>query len=200
MKNKSRKYFNLTFYAIIFVCICFILFFAIRIAIGISNRNQYESAVNEHLKSEAVESIQNAKENLTTTNKTHAFNRWDVHELLIRRTKQKSGVHLSQLLPELDTAGIVVVHVFHKILGDDYVPTITSGNDYEYHMINSAHYRNMAIDFRIKGIPKSKRKEIVREAKRLLGSRFVVLHESPGEVMEHLHIELRPEYGASRKK
>ena len=116
------------------------------------------------------------------------FNQREVHRLLIKRTRQKPGVYLESLLPVMDTAGIEVVHCFHKVMDDDYVPVITSGNDYPYHKRESKHYKNAAMDFRIKDVPLNKRREIVEMAQVKLGERFKVLWEK-GE-MEHLHIEL----------
>ncbi len=116
------------------------------------------------------------------------FNDREVHRLLLRRTRQKPGVYLESLLPAMDTAGITVVHVFHNVMGDDYVPVITSGNDYPYHAQNSKHYRNAAMDFRIKYIPLEKRQMIFIGVQDKLGPRFRVLWEK-GEA-EHLHVEL----------
>ena len=72
------------------------------------------------------------------------FSKGGVHRLLLQRTRQKQGVYLESLLPAMDTAGIEIVHCFHKVMGDDYVPVITSGNDYPYHAKNSKHYMNAA--------------------------------------------------------
>ena len=116
------------------------------------------------------------------------FNQREVHRLLIKRTRQKPGVYLESLLPVMDTAGIEIVHCFHKVMGDDYVPVITSGNDYPYHKRESKHYKNAAMDFRIKDVPLNNRREIVEMTQLKLGERFRVLWEK-GE-MEHLHVEL----------
>ena len=116
------------------------------------------------------------------------FNQREVHRLLLKRTRQKPGVYLESLLPAMDTAGIEIVHCFHTVMGDDYVPVITSGNDYPYHHPQSKHYKNAAMDFRIKDVPLSKRRDIVEMAQDKLGYRFRVLWEK-GE-MEHLHVEL----------
>ena len=120
--------------------------------------------------------------------KNRPFSKDGVHRLLLQRTRQKQGVYLESLLPVMDTAGIEVVHCFHKVMGDDYVPVITSGNDYPYHAKNSKHYMNAAIDFRIVNLPMDKRREVVEMAQLRLGIRFRVLWEK-GEA-EHLHVEL----------
>ena len=116
------------------------------------------------------------------------FNQREVHRLLLKRTRQKAGVYLESLLPVMDTAGIEIVRCFHKVMGDDYIPVITSGNDYPYHKRESKHYKNAAMDFRINDVPMAKRREIVEMAQIKLGERFRVLWEK-GE-MEHLHVEL----------
>ena len=116
------------------------------------------------------------------------FNQREVHRLLLKRTRQKPGVYLESLLPAMDTAGIEVVHCFHLVMGDEYVPVITSGNDYPYHKRESKHYKNAAMDFRIKDVPMSRRREIVERIQDKLGERFRVLWEK-GE-MEHLHVEM----------
>ncbi|PWJ65693.1 hypothetical protein SAMN05720473_10397 [Fibrobacter sp. UWB15] len=116
------------------------------------------------------------------------FNQREVHRLLLKRTRQKPGVYLESLLPAMDTMGIEVVRCYHKVMGDDYVPVITSGNDYPYHKQNSKHYKNAAMDFRIVDVPMNKRREIAEMAQDKLGPRFKVLWEK-GE-MEHLHVEM----------
>lgn len=112
----------------------------------------------------------------------------ELHLLLLKRTKQKPGVYLENLPPLLDSAGIKIVHCFHEIMGDDYVPVITSGNDYPYHKRNSKHYFNAAMDFRIKDVPIAKRKLLAQNVQLTLGERFKVILET-GEAL-HLHIEL----------
>ena len=120
--------------------------------------------------------------------KNRPFSKEGVHRLLLQRTRQKQGVYLESLLPVMDTAGVEVVHCFHKVMGDDYVPVITSGNDYPFHAKNSKHYMNAALDFRIVNLPMNKRREVVEMAQLRLGHRFRVLWEK-GEA-EHLHVEL----------
>lgn len=120
--------------------------------------------------------------------KVKPFGGREVHRLLIKRTLQKPGVYLESLEPALDTAGLEIVNVYHTILGDDYTPVITSGNDWPYHAKNSKHYQNKALDFRIQLIPMDKRRQIVERCQERLGTRFRVLWEK-GEA-EHLHVEL----------
>ncbi len=134
-----------------------------------------------------VEETWSAEEYLRHLN-VKPFNQREVHRLLLKRTRQKQGVYLESLLPAMDTAGIEIVHCYHMVMGDDYVPVITSGNDYPYHLRNSKHYQNAAMDFRIKDLPLDKRRKIVEMAQDRLGIRFKVLWEK-GE-MEHLHVEM----------
>jgi len=120
--------------------------------------------------------------------KMKPFNGRAVHRLLLSRTHQKQGVYLESLEPALDTMGLTVVNVFHNVMGDDYVPVITSGNDWPYHAKNSKHYMNKALDFRIKYLPIEKRRMIVIGVEDKLRGRCRVLWEK-GDA-EHLHVEL----------
>ncbi len=140
-----------------------------------------------HYEPKEVEDTWSAEEYMRHLN-LKPFNQREVHRLLLKRTRQKPGVYLESLLPAMDTAGIEIVHCFHVVLGDDYVPVITSGNDYPYHMPNSKHYKNAAMDFRINDVPMNKRRDIVEMIQDKLGERFRVLWEK-GE-MEHLHVEM----------
>ena len=140
-----------------------------------------------HYEPKQVEDSWSAEEYMRHLN-LKPFNQREVHRLLLKRTRQKPGVYLESLLPAMDTAGIEVVHCFHLVMGDEYVPVITSGNDYPYHKRESKHYKNAAMDFRIKDVPMSRRREIVEKIQDKLGERFRVLWEK-GE-MEHLHVEM----------
>ena len=140
-----------------------------------------------HYEPKNVEDTWSAEEYMRHLN-IKPFNQREVHRLLLKRTRQKPGVYLESLLPAMDTAGIEIVHCFHVVLGDDYVPVITSGNDYPYHKPNSKHYKNAAMDFRINDVPMNKRRDIVEMVQDKLGERFRVLWEK-GE-MEHLPVEM----------
>ena len=140
-----------------------------------------------HYEPKNVEDTWSAEEYMRHLN-LKPFNQREVHRLLLKRTRQKPGVYLESLLPAMDTAGIEIVHCFHVVLGDDYVPVITSGNDYPYHKPNSKHYKNAAMDFRINDVPMNKRRDIVEMVQDKLGERFRVLWEK-GE-MEHLPVEM----------
>lgn len=111
-----------------------------------------------------------------------------VHRLLLKRTHQKPGVYLESLEPALDSIGLEIVNVYHSVMGFDYVPVITSGNDWPYHARKSKHYENKAIDFRIKYLLNEEKKSIVDLATKKLEGRARVIWEK-GEA-EHLHVEL----------
>lgn len=121
--------------------------------------------------------------------KIKPFTGRELHRLMIQRTLQKPGVYLENLLPVMDSAAIEVIFAYHTVLGDEYTPVITSGNDYPFHKRFSKHYFNAAIDFRIVDVPMKKRKELVNLCTQKLGPRFRVLWERGA--MEHLHVELR---------
>lgn len=116
------------------------------------------------------------------------FNDRGVHRLVLQRTKQKQGVYLESMEPALDSVALEIVNVFHNVMGFDYVPIITSGNDYPYHARNSKHYENKALDFRLKGLLLEERRSVIEMSQKRLEGRARVLWEK-GEA-EHLHVEL----------
>jgi hypothetical protein len=77
------------------------------------------------------------------------------------------------------------------VLGDDYIPVITSGNDYGSHARYSKHYYNKAVDFRLIGLSYFEKRKIVEEVQKRLSSRYRVFWEQPGLSGEHLHVEIR---------
>lgn len=117
----------------------------------------------------------------------------DIHEEIYNVTRQKPGVNLRTLRPELDTAILIVAAAYHEALNDDdFAPLITSADDYEGHTEQSAHYSGAAVDFRIKDVGNlARRKQVAAYVSEQLGKRFTVLHEDIGKANEHLHIQLR---------
>lgn len=115
------------------------------------------------------------------------------HQQIRSMTRQKSSVNLEDILPEIDSAISVVVWAYCVATGDEnFKPLITSANDYEGHMEQSAHYSGAAVDFRIKDMGDlAERKELVKLIREELGERFTVLHEDIGKSNEHLHVQLR---------
>ena len=115
------------------------------------------------------------------------------HEQMLNLTRQKSGVNLDPIRPELDSAISVVAWAYHTFLEDDnFRPLITSANDFEGHAQQSAHYVGAAIDFRIKDVGnRADRERLAALVREELGDRFLVLHEDIGRANEHLHIQLK---------
>lgn len=119
-------------------------------------------------------------------------NQTPLHKEALSQVKLKDqDVNVRRLKPQMDSALIVVVGVYWEVLGNDFVPVVTSGNDYFGHKWNSKHYRNSALDFRLKdpAISKENRKLISAKVRERLDKRYVVLHESPGKASEHLHVQ-----------
>ena len=115
----------------------------------------------------------------------------EVHNLLIKRVQLKTGVYTGKLDAAMDSAGLVVVAEYHKVMGDSYRPTITSANDYGKHARRPKHYENKALDFRISDVPRNKRSQLVASIRQALGKRFNVFWEEKNTANEHLHIELK---------
>lgn len=104
----------------------------------------------------------------------------------------KPGVNLKTLNNKLRASIPKIVSAYQAELGATYIPTITSGDDYDRHKPNSAHYRGRALDFRLNDIHAARRRHaIYNRVKKYLGNDFIVIHESPGLVNEHLHIQLK---------
>ena len=152
----------------------------------------------EHVKEHAEEQIEKQVEDRVETIENHIEKVRDgvqqkFHQQMRSMTRQKSGVNLEDILPELDSAISVVVWAYSVATGDyNFKPLITSANDYEGHSERSAHYSGAAIDFRIKDMGSlEERRELVDLIREELGERFVVLHEDIGKSNEHLHVQLR---------
>lgn len=117
----------------------------------------------------------------------------EIHDEVASLTAKKSQVNLSTVRPELDSAILVIVSAFREILDDDnFIPLITSANDYEGHAEHSAHYAGAAVDFRIKDIGNlATRKQLAALVNEHLDGRFLVLHEDIGTKNEHLHVQMK---------
>ena len=117
----------------------------------------------------------------------------DYHEQMLSMTRHKPGVSFNMLRPEMDSVISIVASVYHTAMNDDeFMPLITSANDYEGHAERSAHYVGAALDFRIKDMgDRVDREKLVQMVREELGSRFIVLHEDIGKANEHLHVQLR---------
>ena len=101
----------------------------------------------------------------------------------------KPGVRLLGIRPELVLAHTVVASVYAHH-GRDCVVTV--GIDGR-HSLGSEHYVGAALDYRLNDIdPVELRSRITDDARKALGADFDVLHESPGTLNEHLHVEWDP--------
>lgn len=69
---------------------------------------------------------------------------------------------------------------------------ITSLNDGKQHKTDSFHYRDAAVDLRIKHVPEKDREELYYELKGRLAPQYQVLWEYKGTEHEHLHVQYNP--------
>ena len=147
-----------------------------------SSLKEVEHQVN-HRKNTVEQSVVRFRDNLQR----------NYHEQMLNLTRQKAGVNLDPIRPELDSAISVVAWAYHTFLEDDnFRPLITSANDFEGHAQQSAHYVGAAIDFRIKDVGnRADRERLAALVREELGDRFLVLHEDIGRANEHLHVQLR---------
>jgi hypothetical protein len=68
---------------------------------------------------------------------------------------------------------------------------VTSGRDGK-HATNSLHYKDQALDFRTKHVPRARLNDLVSAIREALGPEFDVILESRGKENEHLHVEHDP--------
>ena len=98
----------------------------------------------------------------------------------------KSGAIVTDLDTNLINALPTIIEAYREIKGNDFTPTITSGNDSE-HTTNSRHYIDKAIDLRTisdRNITMRDSRKIYKNLKEKLNSdEFNVLFES-----DHIHI------------
>src|SRR5262245_34884978 len=85
----------------------------------------------------------------------------------------------------LSVAIIVVNQVFDQFGVDVW---ISSGNDGK-HKAGSLHYKDSALDFRIKNVSLKLREQIVDALRQRLAPQFDVIWEAVGTPNEHIHIE-----------
>ena len=95
------------------------------------------------------------------------------------------GVRFRELRPEIYNILPSIDEVFK---GHGLECTITSAND-KTHMINSLHYRNLALDLRSHFIPKGYEQSMVDELQKALGSDYDILLEGLDTPNEHIHLE-----------
>ena len=96
------------------------------------------------------------------------------------------SVILGNLHPDVAKAAFDLERVYRKKFGVDLV--ITSGND-GTHKKNSFHYKDSAIDIRVKNVPRRRWTELLTECRQAISDDLfdVVLELNPGH--EHIHVE-----------
>lgn len=95
--------------------------------------------------------------------------------------KLKPGVNLLGVQWQLFEASIKIEPIFNSA-GAELV--ITSGVDGK-HMIESLHYKGLALDFRTRDLKDPQ--DILKAVKAMLGQEFDVVLEK-----DHLHVEFQP--------
>lgn len=98
------------------------------------------------------------------------------------------GVRFRELRPEIYNILPSIDEVFK---GHGLECTITSAND-KTHMINSLHYRNLALDLRSHYIPPGYEHSMTDELKSVLGLDYNILLEGLNTPNEHIHLEYHP--------
>lgn len=98
----------------------------------------------------------------------------------------KPGVVLDGLLAPAARAIAEAVEAFGAVDADAVVTSALDGQ----HMLQSLHYRGLAVDFRTKHT--TRMPEVVKALKATLGSDYDVLWEQRGQANEHLHVEYDP--------
>ena len=106
--------------------------------------------------------------------------------------KRKRGVIIGGCSAEILYAAIVV-EAFFTSRGVEMV--ITEGMATIEHSRRSSHYRGDGIDLRSWTLKTMERKQaVLRDMKRKLGFKYVVILESIGKKGEHFHIQFVGEY------
>lgn len=103
----------------------------------------------------------------------------------------KPGANVNNIEPAIADTIPVVEKAFKAVVGDNYKPTITSGNDSDVHDPNSMHYKNMALDWRTNDINSLEAKLVTELIKKSLGDNYFVDFEDPGTDNQHIHIQVR---------
>lgn len=131
---------------------------------------------------------ENHSEYRSVEHKVETVVQYDVGDMsyILDNTNQKPTVVLNLKRPMIYGTE-VAIKVFKAYMGDDYVPTITSGNDSE-HSSNSKHYDDLAVDFRIKDVPYDLRMSLYTDLNNSLQD-YLVLWEDIDYANEHIHIQ-----------
>lgn len=120
----------------------------------------------------------------------HEYTPISMHDRFVGMYDMKPNVKADSLIPAMDTAAVKVAHCFRDVLQEfTYKPLVTSANDSRHHRRNSYHYKNAALDIRIKNLSWKNRSKVIQCVHDSLDeSRFYVRHESIGTPFEHLHV------------
>lgn len=120
----------------------------------------------------------------------HPYTKASYHDKFMAYYRLKPGVKAKHLIPAMDTAAVKIAHCYRHVLGDyDYRPLVTSANDSRHSSRRSYHYRNAALDIRIRDLRWKERSQIMQCVHDSLDeSRFYIRHESIGTPIEHLHV------------
>lgn len=101
--------------------------------------------------------------------------------------KLKQGVEAKDIRPEILLGAVIVESAAQKVLGNDYVMTITSIKDGR-HRSDSLHYKGLAVDIRINDMGGLENvNKILQLAADFLGNEFDIVLES-----DHIHLEFDP--------
>ena len=100
----------------------------------------------------------------------------------------KNNVSIESLSDVLHITIPMTAHIFKSVVGSGYTPTITSANDSE-HSVNSKHYSNLALDWRINDISEVQAIAVYKSMSKFFGSNYKVLLEDVGIDNAHIHIE-----------
>lgn len=120
----------------------------------------------------------------------HPYTKVTYHDKVMAQYRLKPGVKANHLIPAMDTAAVKIAHCYQHVLGNyDYRPLVTSANDSRHSSRRSYHYRNAALDIRIRDLRWKERSQIMQCVHDSLDeSRFYIRHESIGTPIEHLHV------------
>jgi hypothetical protein len=120
----------------------------------------------------------------------HPYTKLSFHDKFMAMYTLKPGVKADNLISAMDTAAVKIAHCYRHVLEDyDYRPLVTSANDSRHSSRRSYHYRNAALDIRIRDLRWKERSQIMQCVHDSLDeSRFYIRHEAIGTPLEHLHV------------
>lgn len=103
------------------------------------------------------------------------------------RVSIKSGVLFSVFAP----GGILILWALKTLAAEGFPIVITSGTDSEHAGPTDPHYRGEAYDVRSKSMSHDQQAAFLTRMRELLGPKFYLFLEHPGEMNEHFHIQVR---------